>query len=632
MITHYLACTLDGVVAWAKSWLAQHPQAGPCGGADEDDGAGEDSADTMQRRAYIESTYAARLPIAGTPATAYLAGRGLDPAQLRPDIVERMGWLPDHRGAEGALIFPYTDEAGGLQGLHFIFITPTGEKSPHQPARQMRRGPPDWRTTGRALLRLDFGTGPEMIVAEGFEDALAISLMGYDRVVAVGAVGAYGRCRLPLTVETVVIAHDGDDPDAKPTAVQAYHRGVVRYLGQGLRLRMTAPPTGCDPNDVLKLGGPDALKKLLTEARCDLGKVDDAALLDEVCKLDDLAYDHARKTALKLLGLGKLDTLDKLRAATRKRWAETPGSTEIPPVPDDDQPWLEPVTDIGPVLDAALVELARYVIAPLHRLATAVLWSAYVHLLPRADLGIDVAPRLGIRSKIKRSGKSTLLEAVDNLTPNPVLAGSITPSSTFRIIDATHATLLIDEADNIVNKNSNPDLLAILNSGHRRRTAYVLRSIPTENGGWVHARFNTFTGIAFAGLDVLPETLQDRCIALPLHKATREEKPAHLVNGYSPILIECRRKFARWAADLTELAAVTLPPELFNRTGDNWRGLFSIAESGRRQMAGIRQASSDGGDQRGGQQHHPAAAGGHLADLRREESRSPAHQGPGATP
>jgi hypothetical protein len=99
LITHYLACTLDGVVAWAKSWLAQHPQAGPCGGADEDDGAGEDSADTIQRRAYIESIYAARLPIVGTPATAYLAGRGLDPAQLRPDIVERMGWLPNHRGS-----------------------------------------------------------------------------------------------------------------------------------------------------------------------------------------------------------------------------------------------------------------------------------------------------------------------------------------------------------------------------------------------------------------------------------------------------------------------------------------------------------------------------------------------------
>ena len=520
LIAHYRTCTPEEAVTWAQSWLAQHPQRGPCGGADEDDGAGEDSADTLQRRAYIESVYAARAPIAGTPAAAYLTGRGIDPAQLRPDIVERMGWLPNHRGAEGALIFPYTDEAGDLQGLHFVFVTPGGEKSPHEPARQTRRGPPDWRTNGRALLRLDFGAGPEMVVAEGFENALAISLAGADRVVAVGAVGAYGLCRLPRTVETIVIAHDGDDPDTKPAAAQAYHRGVVRYLGQGLTLRMTAPPLGCDPNDVLKRDGADALKKLLTEARCDLGKVDDAAFLNEVCKLDDLAYDRARETAKKLLGLSKLDTLDKLRAATRKRWAETPGSTEIPPVPDDDQPWPEPVTDIGPVLDAALKELARYVIAPLHRLATAVLWSAYVHLLPRADLGIDVAPRLGIRSKVRGSGKSTLLECVDNLTPNPVLAGSITPSSIFRIIDATHATLLIDEADNIVNKNSSPDLLAILNSGHRRRTAYVIRSVPTDDGGWVPPSSTPSRPLLSQGSKFSPRpcrtaVLGSRCIRRP---------------------------------------------------------------------------------------------------------------------
>ena len=60
--------------------------------------------------------------------------------------------------------------------------------------------------------------------------------------------------------------------------------------------------------------------------------------------------------------------------------------------------------------------------------------------------------------------------------------------------------------------NSSPDLLAILNSGHRRRTAYVIRSVPTPDGGWAPAKFNTFTGIAFAGLEILPETLQDRSL------------------------------------------------------------------------------------------------------------------------
>src|SRR4029077_2083826 len=68
-------------------------------------------------------------------------------------------------------------------------------------------------------------------------------------------------------------------------------------------------------------------------------------------------------------------------------------------------------------------------------------------------------------------------------------------------------------------------------------------------------------------------------IGVPLYRATADEKPEHLVNGYSPILIECRRKFARWAADLTELPAVTLPRELFNREGDNWLNLFIVAEA-----------------------------------------------------
>ena len=68
---------------------------------------------------------------------------------VRPDIVDLMGWLPNHRGAEGALVFPYTDETGGVLGLHFVFVTPTGEKSPSEPARRTRRGPTAASTRSR---------------------------------------------------------------------------------------------------------------------------------------------------------------------------------------------------------------------------------------------------------------------------------------------------------------------------------------------------------------------------------------------------------------------------------------------------------------------------------------------------
>ena len=39
-IAHYRACTPEEAIAWAQSWLAQHPQRGPCGEAFEDDGPG----------------------------------------------------------------------------------------------------------------------------------------------------------------------------------------------------------------------------------------------------------------------------------------------------------------------------------------------------------------------------------------------------------------------------------------------------------------------------------------------------------------------------------------------------------------------------------------------------------------
>ena len=83
----------------------------------------------------------------------------------------------------------------------------------------------------------------------------------------VGNVGAFGRVSLPLNVETVVIARDGDDPVTKRDADQALHRGIARYLGQKLAVRITATPIGMDPNDILRSAGADGLKTLIETAR-----------------------------------------------------------------------------------------------------------------------------------------------------------------------------------------------------------------------------------------------------------------------------------------------------------------------------------------------------------------------------
>lgn len=116
----------------------------------------------------------------------------------------------------------------------------------------------------------------------------------------------------------------------------------------------------------------------------------------------------------------------------------------------------------------------------------------------------------------------------------------------------------------------------MLNSSHRRSGAYVYR-VEEVGGQRVPIKFSTWAAVAFAGIRQLPSTLQDRSIVVRLTRARPGEVKAHLRNGSSPILRSVKKRLARWAADLSRLPEAPLPPQLSNRTGDNWQPLLSIA-------------------------------------------------------
>ncbi len=393
-------------------------------------------------------------------------------------------------------------------------------------------------------------------------------------------VGSIGKGKLPGSVKEVTVVRD-DDPSGSEADASLW-RGVVRLAGQGVEVKVTPrssalfgkEPALKDANDVLQAHGIGGVKALLDAAADKPDELNVDAILEEVAQLTDAAYELARNQLARKLGWRR-PVLDKARGVRRAEWAQTADSEHHTAI--EDTPWPDPVTDIGAVLDIAVTEVAKYIVAPPAAHDTIVLWSAAAHLLHRTDLRINVAPRLAVQSPTMRSGKSTTLEIVHNLTQRPVIAGSITTSSLFRIVDAEKPTLLIDEADNVVRRDSSPDLLAVLNSGHRRMTAFVLRSERGPDDNFVPVKFSTFTPIAFAGIEALPAPLQDRSIILYLQRAKPGEIPEHLEDGTSPVLLECRRKFARWAADLNDLSQVELPEELFNRLGDNWRTMFRIA-------------------------------------------------------
>jgi hypothetical protein len=225
------------------------------------------------------------------------------------------------------------------------------------------------------------------------------------------------------------------------------------------------------------------------------------------------------------------------------------------------------------VLDAAATEIGKYLMpSPPYTMP----WRSGVArsiATERRSQHSHIAA-VAFQAPGKDCGKTTGLNLLWGLSPRAELYSSASTASIFRMIHETHPTLLLDEADNQLSSESGAELKAILNSGHYRPTAYVARMEVDADGVWHRVRFNTFTGIAFAGIGTLPDTLQSRSIVGYLQRAKPSERRERLRHGRTDQLIECRRKFARWALDLRHLPEVPMTEEFANRLGDNWENLF----------------------------------------------------------
>jgi putative DNA primase/helicase len=144
-------------------------------------------------------------------------------------------------------------------------------------------------------------------------------------------------------------------------------------------------------------------------------------------------------------------------------------------------------------------------------------------------------------------------------------------------VDAKTPTLLIDEADAFLVKND--ELRAILNSGHRRGSALVLR---VEGENFETREFATFAAAAITCIGSLPETLEDRSIHVNLKRRRSDEKIESLDLNNVDHLTDLASKAVRWVSDhLAELKAAhpKVPAKLLNREADNWRPLLAVADA-----------------------------------------------------
>ena len=118
------------------------------------------------------------------------------------------------------------------------------------------------------------------------------------------------------------------------------------------------------------------------------------------------------------------------------------------------------------------------------------------------------------------SGKSRALEILQTLGYRVLISPSISAPALYRTIETFRSTFLVDEAELYSGEGleeGRREVLSILNAGYRRGQ-FAIRS---DQKGETIRLFNVWGFKALASIQSLPETLQNRCIRVPMMRATR---------------------------------------------------------------------------------------------------------------
>ena len=234
------------------------------------------------------------------------------------------------------------------------------------------------------------------------------------------------------------------------------------------------------------------------------------------------------------------------------------------------EPWPQ-VVDGANLLTLMTSQLQQHLSLPKTDTVVLALWVIFTH----AHDCFPTSPILAIMSPDKRCGKTTPLSCLRHLVAKPLPMSNITSAAVYRAIDQWHPTLLIDEADTFL--ESNEELRGILNSGHKREMAVVIRSSGENHDPRC---FSTWSPKVIAKIGELSATLNDRAITLTLRRKRREEAVARLDDAARATLGDAARMAARWVSDYVhELRNSKVEPmiALNDRAQENWEPLFTIA-------------------------------------------------------
>lgn len=294
------------------------------------------------------------------------------------------------------------------------------------------------------------------------------------------------------------------------------------------------------------------------------------SLLDTVARLTalhPLEYEKVREAEAKRLEV-RVGSLDKEVSIARRARKEEGGKAAMFPVVE---PWHEPVNG-EELLNDLRDTIQRFIVCEQETAITAALWIVFTWLIDH----VQVAPLAVITAPEKRCGKSQLLNLIGRVSRRPLVASNISPPATFRVIEAHGPTLLIDEADTFFRENE--ELRGVINSGHTRQSAYVIRTVGEDHEP---RQFSTWGAKAISGIGHLAETMMDRAVILELRRKLPNETVQRLRHAEPGLFDRLASRLARYAEDAgpdIERARPELPEALNDRAQDNWEPLLAIAD------------------------------------------------------
>jgi hypothetical protein len=264
-------------------------------------------------------------PLAGTPAEAYLRGRGLAlPAGAdlahHPDLADR-----ETRRGYDALLGIVRDIAGQVIGLQRIYLAPDPERP--EVVRQAATASPRkmlGRVAGGAVRLAPRAADGLLALCEGIETGLAAMTACPDLPVwAALSTSGLEQVRLPPEAQRVLILADHD---ASGAGLRAAKAAAAVLRGQGGRVAIAlAPEPGEDVNDLLRRAGPEAVSGLVGPALAVLATPPDPRPEPETGRHQPLGFVEPA-TPLRVLRADE----GNLATATRRAWMLLHASNDPP--------------------------------------------------------------------------------------------------------------------------------------------------------------------------------------------------------------------------------------------------------------------------------------------------------------